>query len=160
MTSDEDAWVESLVQALNQLVRDVRQSQLFTRMGELADIGLSEHLFLVFARLGEMSPVRIADLAAAMEVDRSTISRQIAELTEAGYASKEVDRWDRRSVTVSITPDGEAALAKLWGSWSDTLADATKSWSVTDRRRFLVLMRRLTNAVEDFMSASPTRASR
>jgi DNA-binding MarR family transcriptional regulator len=151
MSPSDEEWVDALQHVLTGLVRDVQQTQLFERMREVSGIEISQHLLLVFARIGEMSPVRIAELAKTMEVDRSTISRQVAELESGGFVHKEVDQWDRRSVVVSVTSSGEVALDKIWGSWRETLDEATAHWSATDRRRFLVLARNLHQGIENFI---------
>lgn len=58
-------------------------------------------------------PVRMADLAAALEVVPRTATSVVDDLEEAGLVGRAIDRNDRRSLLVSLTPAGGRLLARL-----------------------------------------------
>ena len=66
----------------------------------------------VLAALSERS-WRITDLAARERITQPGITLLVNRLQERGWARRGVDSSDRRVVLVTITPDGEAALARL-----------------------------------------------
>jgi DNA-binding MarR family transcriptional regulator len=59
-----------------------------------------------------LAPARVKDVAAALQVDLSVASRQVAALATAGYLRREPDPEDRRAHRVSLTEVGEAALER------------------------------------------------
>jgi len=69
-------------------------------------------------------PQRSTDLAAAMGVDHSTVSRQVAALVEAGWVVSEPDPSDRRARLLSLTETGRKALAAGMAQRAAALAPA------------------------------------
>lgn len=69
-------------------------------------------------------PQRSTDLAAAMGVDHSTVSRQVAALVEAGWVSSDPDPTDRRARRLSLTDAGRKALAAGMAERAARLAPA------------------------------------
>lgn len=69
-------------------------------------------------------PQRSTDLAAAMGVDHSTVSRQVAALVEAGWVVSEPDPSDRRARLLSLTETGRQALAAGMAQRAAVLAPA------------------------------------
>ncbi|MFM8241056.1 MAG: MarR family winged helix-turn-helix transcriptional regulator, partial [Actinomycetota bacterium] len=60
--------------------------------------------------IGELSkrpgPVTISDVAAALQLDRSTTSRLVAEVEEEGFVTRGSLPEDGRRVSVALTPLG------------------------------------------------------
>lgn len=69
-------------------------------------------------------PQRSTELAAAMGVDHSTVSRQVAALVEAGWVVSERDPADRRARRLSLTEAGRQALAAGMAERAAVLAPA------------------------------------
>ncbi len=55
--------------------------------------------------------VSLNDLAAALTLDKSTMSRTVNKLVNAGLVTREIDKSDRRYMKISLTPAGQE-LAK------------------------------------------------
>ena len=58
-------------------------------------------------------PMRLGDLAAKEGVAAATMSRIVATLVDAGWASREPDPIDRRAWLATATPQGERMLLGL-----------------------------------------------
>ncbi|WP_191246060.1 MarR family winged helix-turn-helix transcriptional regulator [Amycolatopsis deserti] len=58
-------------------------------------------------------PMRLGDLAAKEGVAAATMSRIVASLVDAGWASREPDPVDRRAWLATATPQGERMLLDL-----------------------------------------------
>ncbi len=62
------------------------------------------HAMVEIGRRGSMN---LNDLADLMEVDKSTMSRTINALVEAGMVTRALDNIDRRYVVIQLTQDGQ-----------------------------------------------------
>lgn len=58
--------------------------------------------------LGMRSEASIAELAGMLRLDRSTLSRTIDNLVQAGLVTREIDPEDRRYMQVRLTEKGQA----------------------------------------------------
>lgn len=87
-------------------------------------------LLTVLAARGEC---RQSELATELCLSQSSLSRQIADLVDAGYVSRHTDPDDKRASRVQVSDDGAALLAntrerrvarlqKMLGDWSENEA--------------------------------------
>lgn len=86
---------------------------------ELAAVGLKTTQFSLLSSLlvlQKAGPVRPADLARAMKLEPSTLTRNLQPLLAAGWAELGPGP-DGRSRTVRITPAGEALRAQARARW-------------------------------------------
>lgn len=68
--------------------------------------------FLV-VEIGRQPGICIKDLAQALKLDKSGISRGIEELVQKGFVLREPSKKDRRSVVLTLTKEGEARYNKI-----------------------------------------------
>lgn len=81
---------------------------------ELAPLGVTfgqARVMRVLASAGE--PLRMADLAATLEIVPRSVTTMIDTLEEAGLVCREADPHDRRSVLVAPTPAGHSVLERV-----------------------------------------------
>lgn len=95
--------------------------QLSRRLGllydaELAAVGLKTTQFSLLSSLLTLGPVRPADLARAMKLEPSTLTRNLQPLLAAGWAAMGPGP-DARSRSVRITPAGEALRHQARERW-------------------------------------------
>ncbi|HEY4346846.1 MAG TPA: MarR family winged helix-turn-helix transcriptional regulator [Gaiellaceae bacterium] len=84
----------------------------------LAPAGISTNGYSILVRLGQLGPLPLGAFAARLGTDRSTLSREIAPLVEAGFVEAQADSTDRRRRVISLTPDGEARVEEALPLWS------------------------------------------
>lgn len=92
-----------------------RVTQLYDRV--LAPLDLRATQFSLLAEIDRLGPIAINPLADAMIMDRATLGHNLRPLEARGYIRAEVDKDDRRSRRISLTPVGRNVLAranKLW----------------------------------------------
>jgi DNA-binding MarR family transcriptional regulator len=147
--AESDDWLLHLSRTLSATVRSARHPRLYRRIGEEANVDLSEHLYLLFNRIAEYQPVRMATLSTVMDLDRSTVSRQVAELSDAGYVQRVPDPDDRRSMILILTRTGEKLLDRVWQVWSRILQQLTAEWSAEERNTFTALFDSLSQALKE-----------
>ena len=101
-------------------------------LGEGERVDRSQYWALV--RLGEApSPLRLSDLAAALELDLSTVSRQVRQLVDTGLVTREADPVDGRACLVALSDKGHAVLDAVRSARSDVLRRSMADWSDSER---------------------------
>ena len=75
------------------------------------NVTLTQYRALV--ELTSRGPQRVADLASALSVDRSTATRMSDRLVRRGLASRRRLSSDRRTVLVSLTPAGRKLITDV-----------------------------------------------
>ena len=97
---------------LRQLLR--RVSQRYD--AEMAQAGLKTTQFSLLSSLQSLGPVRPGDLAAAMAMDASTLTRNLKPLVAAGWVAQGAGA-DGRSRLVSLTDAGRAKRSEAQRCW-------------------------------------------
>ena len=97
---------------LRQLTR--RISRQFDH--ELALSGLKTTQYSLLSHIVKLGPIRPGDLAHAMDMDASTLTRNLKPLLTAGWAQLEAGA-DGRSRLVTATPDGREKRQDAQRHW-------------------------------------------
>ena len=97
---------------LRQLLRRVSQRYDV----EMAQAGLKTTQFSLLSSLQSLGPSRPGDLAAAMGMEASTLTRNLKPLVAAGWVAQGAGA-DGRSRLVSLTDAGRAKRAEALRSW-------------------------------------------
>jgi DNA-binding MarR family transcriptional regulator len=105
--------------------------------------------YWVLVRVSEVEPARLSDLAATVELDLSTISRQIRDLAVAGFIDRSPDPADGRAVLLSLTERGAAVLEAVSESRRRVLAGAIADWTDEERNALASGLLRLDAGLHD-----------
>jgi DNA-binding MarR family transcriptional regulator len=111
-----------------------------------ASIGRTGYWLLVL--VSEQAPLRLSDLAGTVELDLSTISRQIRDLVASGLITRTPDPADGRAALLSLTDQGVAVLEAVSEFRRRILAEAIAEWTDEERNSLATGLLRL--------GASPT----
>lgn len=87
----------------------------------LRAVGLKTTQYSLLSRVDRLGPVRPADLAEAMGLDASTLTRNLKPLSAAGWVTVAAGP-DARSRLISVTDAGRAKLAEARGPWREAQA--------------------------------------
>lgn len=135
--------------ALIRLVRRTNDPRGNSRINRRAGVDIERSGSVLLARIEEMEPVRLGDLAEAVGIDTSTASRQVARLVDDGYVDREPDPLDGRASVHRLSPDGRKVrqrLAEVRREWfEERLAD----FSADERRQFAHLFQRFITGIEN-----------
>lgn len=92
---------------------------------EMGAVGLSVGQFSLLAAIGVSPGARAADLGPALDLEKSTVSREVAGLLREGLV--EAVAIDGRSKGLRITAEGAARLKAARPAWSRAQARAEEA---------------------------------
>lgn len=132
---DEPATAEEAVMVmLMRLGRRLRQ-RLPGEVIEYAAIPLLRELLL--------GPQRLSTLAAGLELDASTVSRQVRHLEDRGLVGRTSDPDDGRASRIVLSEEGRARLEEGARRRREMVAELLESWTESDREHLRILLGRL-----------------
>lgn len=134
--------LDELARALRVVVHGGARARLHGHLLEGGQIKLDRAAFGVLARIAELEPVRISDLAHHGAVEVSTVSRQAARLENDGLARRIADPEDRRACRLAVTMEGRRTLRQMRTAWHRTLKEILSDWPAEDRAQFTALLSR------------------
>ena len=102
---------------------NLKLRQLMRRVGQLYDAevgktGLRGTQYSLLSHVVKLGPVRPVDLAAAMKIDASTLTRNLRPLIDAGF------------VTLAPGADGRSRLVSATVAGRDKRQEAQRRWRV------------------------------
>ena len=108
-------------QALPQGCTNFKLRQLMRRVAthydaEMAKCGLKTTQYSLLSHVLKLGPIRPGDLAVAMKMDASTLTRNLRPLVDAGWVTLETGT-DARSRLVRITDTGRDKRAEAQRHW-------------------------------------------
>jgi DNA-binding MarR family transcriptional regulator len=95
--------------------------------------------------------MRLSDLAAKVELDASTVSRQIKQLEDKGIVERTPDPADGRASLVRLTDEGHRTIQAGFRRRFERIRSALEPWSQQDRD---VLQKLLTRLAADLRNAN------
>lgn len=100
-------------------------------------------LLMVLAR-GDS--VRMSELAAALDLEKSTVTRQVDAVVRLGLAERGLDPDDARARTVRMTDEGRQRFDAVVQSAVDDWRLRLSQWNPDDIRTLSHLLRRLNDS--------------
>lgn len=107
--------------------------------------------FPLAKRLMFCGPMRVSDLAAAVELDTSTVSRQIKQLEDKGIVERTADPADGRASLVQLSDSGRSVMQAAFQRRFRRIQAVLEPWSQRDRE---TLQRLLTRLADDLSVAN------
>lgn len=100
-------------------------------------------------------PVRLSDLAGRLQLDVSTVSRQVRTLEQSGHIARSPDPNDGRATVLTVTSAGIQVLNEASEQRRARLAAALRNWAADDLATLGTLLTRLADDLaEDTESSS------
>ena len=93
--------------------------------GALADAGLKTSQFSVLISVANRGKARPAELTEHLQMDESTLSRNVERMCARGWLRLERES-DRRSHLIEVTEKGQALIRKCLPAWRQAQADVSE----------------------------------
>jgi MarR family 2-MHQ and catechol resistance regulon transcriptional repressor len=131
---------ENTVLRLWLLLRRVGDSLALCQDSVFSKYGLTTEQFGVLSSIKSRGPLRPSDLSHILERTPNSISMLIDRMVKAGLVRRTRDRKDRRTVTVSLTGKGEAAVEPAIPAGWEFIHQILSSLSPDDQRSFASML--------------------
>ena len=110
----------------------------------------------LLATLEEHADARPSDVAAALELDLSTVSRQLHHLEQLGLVSRRRDGDDGRASRISLTAQGRESVQFVRAHRASTLDEVFHDWPDDERHQLLTLLDRLLTGLAALPGPPPS----
>ncbi|SCL37999.1 DNA-binding transcriptional regulator, MarR family [Micromonospora rhizosphaerae] len=129
---------------------------LLMRLGEATRraTGTAEHrvldraAYVILRHLDSAGPQNVSALAAKLNLDGSTVTRQVSAMQRDGLIARTPDPADGRGTVISPTPAGLNRMAAVRAARTRLYGDILTDWTSDDRDTLADLLHRLNQALE------------
>jgi DNA-binding MarR family transcriptional regulator len=111
---------------------------------------LDRAAYLILRHLAVSGRQNISVLAAALHLDGSTVTRQVAALLREGLVSRDRDPQDRRGAVITATADGLIRMSAVRKAREELYAQMLTGWSEEDRCTLAALLHRLNQSMDEY----------
>lgn len=137
-----------LERELTRFVRRSRATSTATAAAVHPELDVASYVVLITIRdLTESQPsgVRAADVAEALRLHKSTMSRNITVLEHLGLLERTPSPDDARARILRITPTGESSLSAAVQARRARMAETLSQWSAADIKELARLLAQLND---------------
>ncbi|WP_406071949.1 MarR family winged helix-turn-helix transcriptional regulator [Micromonospora sp. NBC_01638] len=129
---------------------------LLMRLGEATRraTGSAEHrvldraAYVILRHLDDAGPQNVSALAARLNLDGSTVTRQVSALQRDGLITRTPDPSDGRGTVISPTTAGLQRMAAVRHARTRLYGEMLADWPAEDRETLALMLRRLNEALE------------
>lgn len=140
----DDERIRVLQQELQLLIR---QSRMTTReLARAVHPRLDPSAYALVALLSSGPPKRVSEVAAELNQEVSTVSRQIDAVARLGLVNRTPDPRDARARLVSLTESGKATVSAQLAARRDRLTTQLATWPSSDLSELTRLLHKLRDS--------------
>lgn len=126
----------------------MRRAEATRRVGSQAHRALDRAAYVILHQLELSGPAQVGGIAAALAVDASTATRQVAAMERDGLVRRAADPRDGRATLISATTSGRATYRSVRRARAQLYERVLAEWSPRDRRALATLLHRLNEALD------------
>jgi DNA-binding MarR family transcriptional regulator len=145
------ATVAAVTESFIGLQRTVRRSKARLLAAAGDDVESASHLLL--HTVAVHGPMRASALAASVNADLSTVSRQVTVLVGRGLLERQADQCDGRASLLAVTGAGQARVAEHESGRQAFFEDVLAGWGTGEMRQFAQQLERFTTAYDQVHTA-------
>ena len=152
-----DHLVESINKMIVNLGQEARQSreEIVKHGNRLTGLDMSHSSFLILEQMKDDGTTRMTELAQAIGVTSTTVTRRIKDLEKCGLILRTPDGQDGRASIVNLSEKGRQVAGLVGRARFEILRGALEDWSEEDLKCLLALGERLrTDARRVWMARS------
>ncbi len=118
----------------------------------LRDYGLRVPEWRVLAALYARRLCTMSDLAELATIDRTTLTRTIDRMAEAGWLERRADEADMRVTRLALTAAGRRTFDRIWHEVEKLNALALEGLSKAEIQQLQSILARMHANLEDYVS--------
>lgn len=99
-------------------------------------------------------PMRLSSLAAHLDLDASTVSRQVRQLEDRGLVERAGDPDDGRASRIALSEEGRVRLEAGGQRRRALVAQLLDDWPADDREQLRLLLNRLLDNLDQHQETS------
>ena len=99
-------------------------------------------------------PMRLSALAASLDLDASTVSRQVRHLEDRGLLERTSDPDDGRASRIALSEEGRVRLEAGGQRRRAFVAQLLEDWPADDREQLRLLLNRLLDNLDQHQETS------
>lgn len=130
------------------------------RERELADTGLAGCQTPYLTTLYRQPGISQEEMARSLNVNKSSVTRQLAVLEEKGYVRREPSATDKRILLVYPTEKALALKSRLFTCYSDWSSYLTQDFTEDEKAQLSALMARIAARAEDYVKGGECTCER
>ncbi|MFI7546516.1 MarR family winged helix-turn-helix transcriptional regulator [Actinoplanes sp. NPDC049599] len=112
---------------------------------------LDRAAYLILRFLQEAGPQNVSAVAARLNLDGSTVTRQISALHRDGLVERNPDPQDGRGSVVAASDLGLAQVDAVSKARRDVYDEVLRGWSAEERVRLAGVLERLTRDMDTYL---------
>jgi DNA-binding MarR family transcriptional regulator len=112
----------------------------------LAPLGLSTSAYAILSRTSGEGPLALGALASRLAMDRTTLSRELTPLVDAGLLTAATDKGDRRRRVVALTRKGAALVARARPAWAQAQKEVAEEFGAARTKKLIAELHTLVGA--------------
>ena len=147
--------VAALTESFIDLQRTVRRSKARLLAAAGDDVESAGHALLHTVQTE--GPMRTSALAASVNSDLSTVSRQVTVLVGRGLLERRADQLDGRASLLAVTDAGRATIARHERGRQAFFDEVLTGWTIEEVRQFAQQMERFTASYDQIHTALMNR---
>jgi DNA-binding MarR family transcriptional regulator len=137
--------------AISTIVAWSNRNDVYQETMRRARCGLPQGTVWLLARLARSEPIRLSEMAAALGVDKSTLTPQAQRLEREGLIVRKPDPRDRRAAFLHVTSTGRAALLRLHKTRASMFEEILATWPERERAQAVKVLTRLAGQLDRWM---------
>jgi DNA-binding MarR family transcriptional regulator len=116
---------------------------------------LDRAAYVILRFLQEAGPQNVSAVAARLNLDGSTVTRQISTLHRDGLVVRNPDPQDGRGSVVSASDQGLAQVDAVSKARRDLYDEVLQGWTTQERVLLAEVLQRLTHDMDVFLKGRP-----
>ena len=93
----------------------------------------------------------VSDIQKHLYITKAAVSKMLGVLEKKGYINREVNKHNRRTLIITLTPEGRDVLKSLDNDINDTLIKIIRRLGKTDIERLIKSINRLADAASSLI---------
>ena len=146
--ADDDAALGSIE---TQVAMLMRLGEATRRSSPRPHRALDRAAYVILRFLQEAGPQNVSAVATRLNLDGSTVTRQVSAMFKEGLVERSADPDDGRGTVIAATERGLAQVEAVSKARQELYGQVLRAWSAQERKALAATLERLTADMDAFL---------